>query len=128
MTLMAQRRLIETMAVKRTPEIANITTNYRAYMKKYIVVMHPQRIKCNKDFMSEKRIIATKYIRDINIRKSSEYVLLQLCSRHLTKNRRSPTNGKFLLNTSVIHICIYFYGQRICSVVYGLCAHTLHKS
>lgn len=29
------------MAVKRTPEIANITTNYGEDMKKYIVEMHP---------------------------------------------------------------------------------------
>lgn len=40
MTLMAQRRLIETMAVKRTPEIANITTNYRADMKKSLKYIH----------------------------------------------------------------------------------------
>lgn len=50
------------MAVKRTPEIVNITTNYRADMKKYIVEMHPQRIKCNKDFTSEKIIIATNTV------------------------------------------------------------------
>lgn len=42
------------MAVKRTPEIAGITTNYRADMKKYFGVMHPQRIKSNKHLMSEK--------------------------------------------------------------------------
>lgn len=103
------------MAVKRTPEIVNITTNYRADMKKYIVEMHPQRIKCNKENYSY------QYSRDINFWK---YFPNLFFSNHVQpkQNRCRPANGHFLLNISVIildsymHTSLCIHLQRICSV------------